>query len=459
MSHLIEQTGPDGSKFLASSADGMRLLTDENCEGCCGANPCASAYVYFPCPPPILSAGGSNIPSECYGATFPNIRVCEDATCNGTPIRDLLKIIVNGRCYSRGPNSIPNAGTGNDPNEPLIDSADIVCSPIWSDCDNSICVAAYGRRFILGAICAGQDYNGPLIYFLACAVRHCGTVAVHVDGHPGGGIDGAVCVRVEPGQGVDETAVPAGAIRVAVRVDATDMQGCCECLTACQWVERTVNDCNGIGAGVDRSFHCCCSVRRTVVGSINSVTTFDASTGSLTSRSIVGSGTWQKSDDDSGTGWTVVIGGFATVTEKYSNGPDQVYNVPIEQWAGCGDNAVPSGFPFGGAPFGGVEECNPGSASNANYLIGGVTNKTVTCRTASLGGSWSLTNRISGVVEKRANSTSTWSVTYFGRCSGQCAGSDGAAQAGIITARKLTPQLIPAGCAGCGDEGRGGATI
>jgi hypothetical protein len=454
--NLIEQTAPDGAKFLVASADGTRLLTDQDCEGCCGNEPCARAYVYFPCPPPFINGSGAGeVPPEC-SQNFPNIRVCSDAVCNGRPIRDLLKIMVGGRCYSRPPDTQPIATATDETGFPLYDSADISCSHVWADCSDPVCVEAYGRTFVRGIPCAGQNYFGPPIFFLACAVLACDVVNVPVPGHQGGAFDNGVCVYVAPGTTYREANLPPDAIKLVSRIDGRYGGKCCSCLITCSEGISSVSGCNGTGPATSTTLHCCCSALRTIRGTVSSLTTYDSSLGSLISRTVSGSGVWQY--NDAGILFNQ-IGGSYTVTERFSNSPDQVQTFPMDPWQGCGFDGVPSAFPFG-PPFGGVEQCNPSSYSDSGNLVGGVTNRLVVCKNAQLGGSWTLTNRISGVVSIRANSSSVWSAQYDGRCSGQCGGGLNETKAKrTVKALEENPLASLPGCASCGDAATGGLVI
>jgi hypothetical protein len=435
-----------------------RLVRDSiPCKGRCCGDGCSLVYFYGACPPPNIAVGSQDVPPEC-NVTFPNIYVCSDAVCNGTPIRDLLRIIVNGRCYSRPEGSEPFSVPADDPDTIVYDSADISCTTAWTDCADPVCVDAYGRRFVQASPCPGQNYQGPPIYFLACAVRACDVVNVAVPSFPGGGTGGGVCVFVGPGAGSRESDLPPDALKFASLIDGRYGGKCCACLINCSANPRDVTGCNGTGPATTTTLQCCCSVARTVTGTVNSFAQYDSTLGSLVSRSVVGSGTWQY--DESNTLYNQ-IGGALTITEKYSNGPDVVQTFPMTPWAGCGIDGVPSAFPFG-LPFGGVEQCNPSSYSDVGNIVGGVTNRLVTCRNAQLGGSWSLTRRSDGLVLIRANSSSVWAVTYTGQCSGQCGGSVADTKADRKVRRLEDGPLSSAqlaGCSGCADNATGGIVI
>jgi len=456
---------PPGEDALFALSGGGEAMLLAPCGSCCGS--CATAYLYFACPPQTITGTGSNstIPEECIGSVFPPIQICSDATCNGTPISQVLKIIVNGRCYSRPVEQSPG---GIDPATPIYDSADLDCVRTWNDCSDAVCVSAYGRRFVAASPCYGQNYSGPPIYFLACAVLACDWTTVHGDGISGLGIDGGLCVMVAPTTSYAETDLPAGAVKRFELIDGHRGGKCCACLLPCSVVDRDVTACNGIGAATTITRHCCCSNARTVTGTISSLTMFDPMLSSLLSREVRGSGIWQY--DDLGVLYNQV-GGTATITETYSNGPPQVSTVNMTPWAGCAADEVPSAFPFPlSPPFGGVEQCDPSAASDGDNIIGGGTGRAVFCKNAQLGGSWTQTRRSDGVVQQRANSSSVWSVVYSGRCSGQCAGEDDPAASGIRTNRGNV-QVAPGGalgdlgggCAGCGVQidpaNTGGITI
>lgn len=399
-----------------------RLVRDSCAGQCCGA--CSRVYAFNAC---------------CLAAPIQTVYVCSDATCQGTPIAEVFRIIVGSQCYARAEGSIP---IGISSTMVLLDGADIdACD--HGGCSSPECVDYCGNRFIPGTLCSGQDYSGPAVFVYAQGSQSCGVINV-----------AGACFKFDPATTIPESALPLGAITL----DPSTLFGpqnpnCCACVPGCNESTQTVTECGGGGTQqVERT--CCCTNQRTVTGTISSVTTYNTALSSIITRTIQGTGRWEY--DEFGT-LTNQIGGIATVTEVNVSGPDTVYTVPFGPWAGCASQGIPSAF-AGLAPFTWAEDCDVTANSGGGNTVFGVNNLSIVCRNANRNGDWQLRRNVtpgdplSGQVLVAATHSSVWAVEYFGRCSGGCGGTAG--RSAIAAARGAS-----GGCAGCGDKGTGGATI
>lgn len=427
---------------------GKIVPDDASCVSrCCGGN-CQRVYVYAACVP--------DIPGYGFCDTLPpDIAVCSDAVCDGQPISNFTRIFLNGRCWQRNGTAQDTIRTSSWTGQ-IYDSADLDCTPPILSCSDPRCLQAFNVRWIKGVPCPGQP-DLPDVYFLACLVQTCDVLG------PGSlnASDLQGCYQIFPGNGTADADVPADAKKYIVVVDGHYGGKCCRCVPTCSEQTKTVQQCGGqggSGAGYTVQLKCCCSQARTVTGSINSTTTYHPGVGGGT-RSIVGSGTWVYNDIGQLISQT---GGMATVTEVFPWGTN-TYDVPISPWAGCADEfSLPSAFPLG-PPFGYVEQCEAFPIDAGDNRVEGLTNTYITCKNAHRDGTWRLVRQWAGdpnippgTTVINAVGVSDWSVTYSGRCGGECGGATATSKSELLARRKVTFS----GCAGCGSDGEtGGATI
>lgn len=402
-----------------------RLVRDSCAGQCCGA--CSTVYQFQAC---------------CLG--LPNAYVCSDAMCGSTPISEILRIVVDGQCYSRAPGTLPiPTGSGTILDGPDIDSCD------HGGCSSPECVDACGNRYIPGELCAGQDYSGPPVFVFLQGPQSCGVLNV-----------GGFCFKFDPSSTVPESEVPPGSLFMdpALLIDPL-VTTCCACVAGCGETIQTVTECSGSGP-VEVERRCCCTNRRTVTVSFESTVSYNPALSSTLTRDIEGTGLFQY--DDSGALINQVPGSLlADVHETYSNQPDQDYTVG---WAAPHSVCLPIPvLPYVGlAPFDWVYECgyNNNDGGNTGTVL---LNAVRTCTNGLLSGTWTLRRNagipgdpLAGQIIAQGEYTSSISVQYFGRCSGGCGGSAG--RSGVMVGRAAAGESV-SGCAGCGGNGTGGLTL
>lgn len=395
-------------------------LVRDSCAGqCCGA--CSRVYVFNAC---------------CSGIS--PVYVCSDATCQGTPIAQVFRIIVGTMCYSRAPDSQTIATS---PTMQLTDGADIdACD--HGGCTSPECVDYCGIRFIPGEICPGQTYSGPPVFVYVGPGQSCGVLNIS-----------GVCFKFDPSNTIPQSQVPQGATLIgSAALEGTQNPRCCACVPACGETVQTVSECSGAGpTQVER--RCCCTQRRDVTINFYSEVDYNPTISNPIRRTITGTALVQYNDQ--GIPYNTV-GGMASVTETYIGGSTQTFDVPFTPAGGC--LPVPLD-PYLGVfrPFSWVLDCAFFSDDGANTAQT-LTNIVRTCTNGLHSGTWSLRRNagipgdpLSGQVLAEGTYTSSIAVVFFGRCSGGCGGTAG--RSDVIVARGS------AGCANCGDKGTGGATI
>lgn len=405
MRHLIEKVDERGYKFLASSDDGTRLLTDQNCGACCNGGPCSRVYAFNAC---------------CLNSVPQTVYVCSDALCGSTPMAEVFRIVVGSACYVRGAQS-PVATT---PSMTVLDGPDID-SCDHGGCSSPECVDYCGNRFIPGVLCTGQDdYAGPPIYILLDGEQSCGVLNV-----------GWACFKFDPAVSVPESEVPGN----ATRLDSALLWGpqnpnCCACLPGCIETVQTVTECSLAGP-TDVERRCCCTNRRDVTIEFESRAEYHPDLSFVLTRTIEGSGFAQFDDTNS------VISSFgeATVTELNRDGSTNQFTVPISPVGGC--------LPFPNdpylvafRPFEWVTSCDFFNESGGNTARAQA-NIVRTCANGLHAGAWTLRRNagipgdpLSGQIIQSGGYDSRISVTYFGRCSGGC-DADAAGRAGVLVSR------------------------
>ena len=403
------QIHPDGDA-IALHPDGDSAAPHP-CGSCCGA--CSRVYAFNAC---------------CLAAPIQTVYVCSDATCQGTPIAEVFRIIVGSQCYARAEGSI---SIGISSTMVLLDGADIdACD--HGGCSSPECVDYCGNRFIPGVLCPGQDYSGPPVYMAAIPEQNCGVLNLQ-----------GTCFKFDPAVTVPESQVPPGAVFPSPNaLLGPQNPNCCACVSGCLEAVATLTECSQQGP-TDVERRCCCTNRRDVTITSTSFVEYNPALAFTLRRTITFTTLIQYDDADVEINR---VNTLATIHEENADGSTNDYTWTWTPTGGCLPVA-PDAYLVAFKPFDWVTACTTAFDTGENTAQTS-TNIVRTCTNGLHAGAWSLTRNaipgdpLAGQVIARGNYDSRISVEFFGRCSGGCAGTAG--RSGVIASRGS------AGCSGCG---------